>query len=250
MNRLYLLGIGIVVLILLVSGCGLKNQPSDGKPQSTVQEAGDSANGAAANTASPQGEAKPPSEAAPDAAKPTEAAAEPAPGISGPVNSKAAKPSAEAPSTDAASQAAPAADAAQPSAAAVPPGQTQPAPVSSAAPETAALKISITGDKKRGAILKDISVPFQEGMTVMDALKQATKDNKIQMEYQGKGTYAYVQGIDNLYEFDEGPKSGWVYKVNDSAPGKGAGSYKVAAGDKVEWLYTLDMGEDIGAKIQ
>ncbi len=81
----------------------------------------------------------------------------------------------------------------------------------------------------------------------MDALRQVTKENKIQMEFQGKGTFAYVQGIDNVYEFDGGPKSGWVYKVNGVAPSQGAGSYKLSAGDKLEWLYTLNLGEDVGA---
>ncbi|UJF32614.1 DUF4430 domain-containing protein [Paenibacillus hexagrammi] len=128
-------------------------------------------------------------------------------------------------------------------------GTAEPSSQQAPSPATTAISISITGDDKLGSILQETSVPVQEGMTVLDALKQVTKANKIQMEYQGRGTFAYVQGIDNLYEFDRGPKSGWVYKVNGKAPGEGAGSYKAAPGDKIEWLYTLDLGEDVGAKM-
>ncbi|AEI40506.1 DUF4430 domain-containing protein [Paenibacillus mucilaginosus] len=125
----------------------------------------------------------------------------------------------------------------------------QPASAEAPAPAPAALTIRITGDGAR-EILKETSVSFQDGATVLEVLKQAAKANKLQMEYQGKGAYAYVQGIDNLYEFDHGPKSGWVYKVNGQAPSEGAGAYKLQAGDRIEWFYTLDLGEDVGAKMK
>ncbi|WP_201319317.1 DUF4430 domain-containing protein [Paenibacillus sp. EPM92] len=239
MYRLFLLGIAVMTAL---SGCGPQAQPSAGAASQPP------AQGAAADNAASQ-----------EAARPAEAAVKPPePPASGQAEPDAAKPEAAKPAGakppeagPSAGQAAPSdADAAQPPAAsAAPPAeQTPPAPVAAAAPVHNALTVTITGDSKRGVLLKEGSVPYEEGMTVMDALKQATKQHKIQMEFQGKGAYAYVQGIDNLYEFDEGPKSGWVYKVNGSAPGEGAGAYKVKAGDKIEWLYTLDLGEDVGAK--
>jgi hypothetical protein len=136
----------------------------------------------------------------------------------------------------------------QAAAAPSPPQAAAPAdPAPQAAPAATAITVSIIGDKEHGAILQAVSVPFKEGATVIDVLKQVTKANKIQMEVKGAGKYAYVQGIDNLYEFDGGPKSGWVYKVNGAAPAKGAGAYKLAKGDNIEWLYTLDLGKDVGA---
>lgn len=250
MYRLFLLGITVM---LVFSGCGSQGQPAAGTPQVPAQgaasAAADSPDGAAASTA-PAQEAAGPAVPAPSASKPAGSGAKPEPEAAGQAKPKAAE-AAKPEASPSAGQAAPAAGAAapQPSAAAAP-EQAQQAPVSAPAPETTGLTISITGDQKHGVILKESTVSYQEGMTVIDALKQVTKQNKIQMETQGKGAYTYVQGIDNLYEFDGGPKSGWVYKVNGRAPGEGAGSYKVAAGDKIEWLYTLDLGEDVGAKMK
>lgn len=249
MKRLFLLGI---VILLAVSGCSFNGQPSAGGPQA-AQSAAQAAAGspAGADVSADSAQAAP----APDAAKPTPDAAKPAPATSGQATAEpeAAKPAAQpAEASPAASQAEPApAAAVQPPAAATAPAEpAQQTPASAENPEKTALTISIIGDKQRGVILKETSMPFQEGMTVLDALKQAARENKLQLEYKGKGAYAYVQGIDNLYEFDGGPKSGWVYKVNGRAPGEGAGSCKVAAGDKIEWLYTLNLGEDVGAKMK
>ncbi len=54
-----------------------------------------------------------------------------------------------------------------------------------------------------------------------------------------------MEGIDNIFEFDYGVKSGWIYRVNGSIYSKSAGAYTVKAGDVIEWLYTLDLGRDL-----
>ncbi|TVY07609.1 DUF4430 domain-containing protein [Paenibacillus cremeus] len=122
------------------------------------------------------------------------------------------------------------------------------APKETPQPQKKTVTLSIIGDKKAGTILKPTEVEVSEGDTVLDVLKRGTRSLKIHMEFRGTGSAAYVEGIDNLYEFDQGPKSGWMYRVNGEYPGKGAGSYPVKAGDKVEWLYTLDLGKDIGGE--
>ena len=43
--------------------------------------------------------------------------------------------------------------------------------------------------------------------------------------------------IDGLKEFDHGPSSGWMYKVNGTPPNIGAGAYRLKAGDQVIWYY-------------
>jgi hypothetical protein len=110
------------------------------------------------------------------------------------------------------------------------------------------VSLSIVGDKEHGVILSAQSVPIEQGDTVLDVLSRVVKGKKIQMEYSGVKATAYVKGIDNLYEFDDGPKSGWMVKVNGKAADRSAGNYPVKAGDRIEWLYTLDLGKDIGAK--
>ncbi len=101
-------------------------------------------------------------------------------------------------------------------------------------------------DRKNAEILTDYAVGFDEGDTVFDVLKNACKENKIQFEYDGSGTSVYVNGIDYLYEFDCGELSGWEYRVNGKFQNVGCNSCKLYDGDKIEWLYTCDLGADIG----
>ena len=104
-------------------------------------------------------------------------------------------------------------------------------------------------DKKHfvenGIILDLTKYMMSDGDTAFDVLNKAIRDNDIQMEYTG-GKNPYVEGINYLYEFDYGELSGWMYKVNDEYFGTGCGSYRVKDGDKVEFLYTCDLGRDIG----
>lgn len=66
------------------------------------------------------------------------------------------------------------------------------------------------------------------------------------MSYRG-GTSSgcYVDGINNLYEFDGGRWSGWMYCVNDWYPNYGCGVYYVKPGEVIEWNYTCDLGCDL-----
>ncbi len=106
--------------------------------------------------------------------------------------------------------------------------------------------ISITGD--RGArILPATRVEIRKGDTVYDVLLRVTRQQGIQMEARGSGKTLYVEGINNLYEFDGGPESGWMYQVNGVFPNYSAGVYDLRHGDRIEWRYTRDLGRDIGA---
>ena len=94
------------------------------------------------------------------------------------------------------------------------------------------------------------TVEVQEGDTVLSVLKRNVESRGIQMEYSGgEGATAYVEGIDNVYEFDRGQGSGWMYSVNGIFPNRGAGVIKLIPGDKVEWKYTTDLGKDLNADL-
>ena len=56
----------------------------------------------------------------------------------------------------------------------------------------------------------------------------------------------YVSGINNLYEFDCGKDSGWMYCVNGWYPNYGCSKYTLEDGDTVEWRYTCNLGRDVG----
>lgn len=99
--------------------------------------------------------------------------------------------------------------------------------------------------------LSATEMEITEGDTVLQSLIDITKSKKIQMDYRGgQGATAYVEGIDNVYEFDRGQGSGWMFRVNGIFPDRGAGAIPLKPGDRVEWLYTTNLGEDLNADLQ
>ena len=100
-----------------------------------------------------------------------------------------------------------------------------------------------------GVLFAAAEVVFYPGETVFNLLAREMRKNGIHMEFASFTAYktAYVEGIGNLYEFDAGELSGWMYRVNGVFPNKGCSAYTLSDGDVVEWLYTCDLGKDIGA---
>ena len=101
---------------------------------------------------------------------------------------------------------------------------------------------------KNGVIFPAQTVTFYEGESVLDVLQRICRENNIHMEASWTPIYnsAYVEGIHNLYEFDCGSGSGWMYRVNGWYPNYGCSRYQLCQGDTVEWRYTCDQGADIG----
>ena len=101
---------------------------------------------------------------------------------------------------------------------------------------------------KDGWILKPVTVSFTEGESVFDVLERTCKSNAIHLEFESDPVYgsAYIEGIGNLYEFDVGELSGWMYKVNDWFPNYGCSLCRLKDGDAVSWVYTCDLGSDVG----
>ena len=87
-------------------------------------------------------------------------------------------------------------------------------------------------------------VTIKEGESVMDVLGDFCRDKGIQVGIRNGN---YVAGINNLYEFDKGSESGWFYRVNGVFPSYGAAQYTLKVGDTIEWMYTEDLGHDVGA---
>ena len=99
-----------------------------------------------------------------------------------------------------------------------------------------------------GVILKPTKVTFYEGESVFDVLQRVCKEKGIHLESSWTPIYnsAYVEGIHNLYEFDCGALSGWMYRVDGWYPNYGCSRYQLKDGEKVEWRYTCDLGKDVG----
>lgn len=101
---------------------------------------------------------------------------------------------------------------------------------------------------KDGVILSEKTAVFFEGESVFNVLARETRQNNIHLEFVNVPFYnsAYIEGIANLYEFDCGELSGWMYKVNGDFPRFGCSQYTVKKDDKIEWVYTCNSGVDVG----
>lgn len=101
---------------------------------------------------------------------------------------------------------------------------------------------------KNGIIFAPQTVTFYEGESVYDVLNRVCRENGIHMESSFTPMYnsAYVEGIGNLYEFDCGSGSGWMYRVDGWYPNYGCSRYQLKDGEVIEWRYTCDLGKDIG----
>lgn len=99
-----------------------------------------------------------------------------------------------------------------------------------------------------GVIFPEQTVTFYPGESVFNLLVRELKRHKIHLEFENTPIYnsAYIEGIANLYEFDCGELSGWMYRVNGWFPNYGCSQYSLQAGDRVEWVYTCNLGKDVG----
>ena len=99
-----------------------------------------------------------------------------------------------------------------------------------------------------GVIFATTTVTVYEGESVFNVLQRELRRAKIHMEFVNTPIYnsAYIEGINNLYEFDGGELSGWMYKVNGWFPNYGCSRYLLQPNDIIEWVYTCDLGRDVG----
>ena len=99
-----------------------------------------------------------------------------------------------------------------------------------------------------GVILPATEATFYEGESVFHVLQRTCKQQGIHMEFSDTPIYhsAYIEGIANLYEFDCGNLSGWMYQVNGWFPNYGCSRYVLKDGDVIRWVYTCDLGRDVG----
>lgn len=101
-----------------------------------------------------------------------------------------------------------------------------------------------------GVILAKTEYAIGSGDTVFDVLSRALQYNKVHFDYGGSAdspmNAVYIKGINNLYEYDCGDLSGWMYSVNGEYSQVACSEYVLSDGDVVCWSYTCDLGVDLG----
>ncbi len=105
------------------------------------------------------------------------------------------------------------------------------------------VQLSVTGDGGR-EMYPATPVEIEAGETAFSVLLKTLGPD--QVIYTGSGSTLYVRAIGGLAEFDRGPLSGWMYRVNEEFPPHSAGVHPLTKGDVVEWVYTTDGGGDVG----
>jgi len=103
--------------------------------------------------------------------------------------------------------------------------------------------LSIQGVDDNGnkrAIIGPTKIELKSGETFLDATLKVLKAREIPYSVSGSGATAYMEGINNLFEFDHGPTSGWIARKNGVQLKQSTGVEPVKNGDLVEWIYTTD----------
>jgi len=86
------------------------------------------------------------------------------------------------------------------------------------------------------------SFDLNPGETVYDLLRRTD----LTIISRGHPTMGmYVANINGWGEFSDGPLSGWMFRVNGVFPDHSSSVHVLRDGDRVEWLFTRDLGDDI-----
>lgn len=95
---------------------------------------------------------------------------------------------------------------------------------------------------KDGIFLQSEKVILAGKGTALDALRDACDRKEILFELDGSAALGteYIIGIGQLYQFDIGAESGWLYSVNGESPNVGAGGYEVQEGDEIVFYYITE----------
>lgn len=109
------------------------------------------------------------------------------------------------------------------------------------------VEFTILGPGGNTTMLPTTSLELNPNASVLDVSIEAFRANKIPFFVSGVGAGRYVASINNLSQKDQGPTSGWLYKVNEEWPSESPASYVLTPGDSITWVYTTNLGQDVGA---
>lgn len=107
--------------------------------------------------------------------------------------------------------------------------------------------VEVLGPGGTTTLMPATTVSINDDSTVLSASIDSFKENQIAFQTGGSGAGMYITSIAGLAQQSSGPLSGWLYKVNDAFIDSSPATYKVNSGDRITWVYTTDLGKDVGA---
>ena len=91
-------------------------------------------------------------------------------------------------------------------------------------------------------ILSKTSMTIGNGDSILDVTEMVLDIQNISYDASG----GYMSEIDGLAAFDYGGQSGWMFSINGDFPDYSADSVEAEDGDDIKWVYTVDLGNDVG----
>ena len=91
--------------------------------------------------------------------------------------------------------------------------------------------------------LLDVWVPLEGTMTMMSCIDWALESAGNPTIGADKG---YISEINGVAEKRNGKYSCWMGTLNDWFPNYGCSKYVLQDKDVIQWIYTCDLGRDIG----
>lgn len=111
------------------------------------------------------------------------------------------------------------------------------------------ISVAVSIEPGSGSAWYSGSVRVAEGATVEQALETAAAQAGLILNIKDGYLRAVIRSGVMLGQYDEGPNSGWLYKVNGKAPNVGIADYRLNGGETVTVYYTADYTKESGLDI-
>ena len=111
------------------------------------------------------------------------------------------------------------------------------------------ISVAVSIEPGSGSAWYSGSVRVAEGATVEQALETAAAQVGLILNIKDGYLRAVIRSGVTLGQYDEGPNSGWLYKVNGKAPNVGIADYPLNGGETVTVYYTADYTKESGLDI-
>lgn len=111
------------------------------------------------------------------------------------------------------------------------------------------ISVAVSIEPGSGSAWYSGSVRVAEGATVEQALETAAAQAGLILNIKDGYLRAVIRSGVTLGQYDEGPNSGWLYKVDGKAPNVGIADYRLNGGETVTVYYTADYTKESGLDI-
>ena len=110
------------------------------------------------------------------------------------------------------------------------------------------ISVAVSIEPADGSVWYSGSVKVASGATVEQAIKAVAKENDLTLDIKSGYLRSITRGDETLGQFDEGPNSGWMYRVNGELVGRYMSTQGLKDGDSIELYFTSDWTSEPGAE--